>query len=166
MNNWFAAAAAGVLSIFGAMGGHDGRSASTSHDFGNGTTTHREERDTRAASSTGSAANISCVAAAVAAREASMGTAVSTYTAGINAAYSTRASALASAYALTDATSIRAAVKTAWSSFSSSVKGAKTAWQKSKENAWNSFRTAIKACGPTAVSVADTSGAGMEVNGQ
>jgi hypothetical protein len=166
MNNWFAAAAAGVLSVFGALGGHDAINASTSHDFGNGTTTHKEQRDTRFGSTTPPTINISCISAAVATREASIDAAVATYTAGINTAYTTRASALASAYGLTGNDAIRAAVKAAWSSFSSAVKGTRSAWQKSRASAWQTFRTAIKACGPSATAVADTANTGSEVSGQ
>jgi len=162
MNNWIAAAAAGALAIFG-LGG---QAPTTTHDFNGGTTTRKEARDTRTASSTKPVISITCVATAVAAREASIDSAASAYTAGVNAAYTARASALANAYTLTGNDSIRTAVKAAWKQFTSAVQGARRAWQKSRENAWQTFRTAVKACGPSATSVADTENAGSEVSGQ
>jgi hypothetical protein len=160
MNNWFAAAAAGVLAVFGFAGD---RAPTTTHSFNGGTSTHKVER---VASSTKPTLDISCVAAAVAAREASLDNAASGYTSGINAAYTARASALASAYALSGNDVIKTAVKAAWKQFTTATQGTKRAWQKSRENAWQTFRTAIKSCGPTASSLADTANAGSELSGQ
>jgi hypothetical protein len=165
MNNWFAAAAAGVVSLFG---GFAGSHASTSHTFNvnDSSSTRKEMHDVHVASSTKTAINISCVASAVSAREDSLNTALTTYTSAIESAYSARSSALVLAYAQSDSNAIRSSVKTAWQQFTSSSQGAKHAWQKSRENAWSTFRNAIKSCGPAASSVADTSNAGSEMSGQ
>jgi hypothetical protein len=163
MNNVFAAAAAGVLALFGFAGD---RVTTSTANFNQGSSTHKEQRDTRVGSTTRPTFNISCVSTAVAARESSLDAAVSTYTTGINSAYTARATALASAYAQTGNVAIRAAVKAAWQQFASATQGSKRAWQKSRENAWATFRTAVKACGPNATAVADTSNASAEVSGQ
>ena len=163
MQNWFAVAAAGVLSVFGFAGQHI---PTSTVDFHTGTTTHHEEHDTRLASSTKAVANLPCVTSAISAREASLDSGVSTYTAAINDAYSVRASALASAYAQSGTDAIRAAVQNAWKQFTTSSQGARRAWQKSRESAWSTFRNAIKTCGPSASSISDSSNAGSEMSGQ
>jgi hypothetical protein len=155
-STWFVGAAAGMLALAGFPWGPHG---STTFPIGeHGTTTHREENhdNYRHATSTTNI-DITCVTNAVAARESSLGTALTTYAGGITGAYSKRASDLAAAYALTGNDQIRAAVKVAWKTFTTAVKGARSAWQKSKASAWTTFRTAIKGCGPGASSVADTS---------
>jgi hypothetical protein len=159
MNNWFAAAAAGVLAIFGAHGDK----GSTSVNFNQGSSTHKEQR---VGTSTKPTLDVTCVANAVGARESSIDSAETTFTTAMNTAYTTRATALASAYAQSGNDAIRAAVKSAWKQFTTSARGSRSAWQKAKENAWQTFRTAIKSCGPSATSVADTENAGSEMNGQ
>lgn len=163
MNNWFAAAAAGVLALFGVGGQH---APTTTHNFNDGTTTHKERRDERISSSTKPALNIMCVSAAVSARETSLNAGVATYTNAIKTAYTTRAAALATAYGLSGNDTIRAAVKTAWKQYTSSTQGAKRAWQKSRESTWQTFRTAIKSCGTGAAAIADIENSGWELNGQ
>ena len=162
MQNWFAAAAAGVLALFGGVGGQHVNT--TTPNF-NGDGAHRPTKDMRVASSSPKNVDMTCVAAAVAAREASLSAGISTYTTAVNTAYTTRASALATAYGQTGNDAIKAAVKTASQQFSTSVKGAKTAWQKAAQTTWNTFRTAIKSCGSNASSIVDTSNASADVNG-
>jgi hypothetical protein len=178
MNNWLAAAAAGALAFVGGFGGH-GDKSSTTRPFdmgmqqkemrdGRGSSTKPFEKGDRerTASSTKAQLDMSCVSAAVATREAALGTAMTTYSASVNAAYATRASALAAAYASTDTTTVKNSVKTAWANFKGAMTAAKKGWQSSKEGAWNAFKTAIKSCGSAAASVADISNQGTEASGQ
>ena len=159
MGNWFAAAAAGVLALFGA-------SSTGDHHFPpphDGTSTGEHQRFDRHASSTPQI-DFTCVSAAVATREAALDTAVSTHTTDINAAYTTRASALASAYSQTGNDAIKKAVRTAWAQFGAALKLSKKNWQKAKDAAWQSFRTAAKACGGNASALSDGGNAGQEFN--
>lgn len=117
------------------------------------------------ASSTGKTAlNISCVAAAVAAREQAIGGAMTTLGQDTNAAYSARASALASAYAQTEPRSIKASVKKAWNTFNASLKVAHKNWKTAQQSAWSGFKTAIKSCGSGVESVADSANAGADAS--
>src|SRR6266478_2807148 len=94
MNNWFAAAAVGLLTLFG-LGGQS--NTTTTHDFSPSTSTHNEERDLHVASST-KPINIPCISDAVTIREAALDTAIAAYTSDLQAAYGARALALANAY--------------------------------------------------------------------
>jgi len=105
---------------------------------------------------------ISCVAPAVAAREQALGAGMTTYTQNLNAAYAARATALASAYSQNTSDAARKAVKSAWATFGAALRIAHKDWVKAQKDAWGQFRTAVKACGPSASAVADSSNAGME----
>ena len=71
---------------------------------------------------------------------------MTTFTTASNAAYSARAVALGQAYAGTTLKAVSAAVKTAWSTFTSSEKSARSAWQTDRNAAWTAYRTAAVAC--------------------
>jgi hypothetical protein len=161
MNNWFAAAAAGVLALFG-VGGQP--ATTTTPNFNDGTTTHKAQRDARVSSTTKTSVNIMCVSAAVSTRETSLSAGAATYTSAINTAYATRAAALATAYGLSGNDNIRSAVKSSWKQFTTTTQGAKRAWQKSRESTWQTFRTAIKSCGTGAATVSDIENYGSEFN--
>ena len=120
----------------------------------------------RMASSTSSATAIACVGLAVSAREQSLDSAIATYGTSLTSAYTSRASALASAYAGTSADTVRSGVKNAWSSFNTAMMSARKAWKTAQMGAWNIFKTAAKACGGPATSLADTSGASLDMSGQ
>lgn len=92
------------------------------------------------------ASKITCVAAAVNAREASLSNAFNALTSTQSAAYSARATALKSAYGATTTKEVRTAVTTAWNSFNSSMKTARKAWMTARNAAWNTYRQAAVAC--------------------
>lgn len=112
-----------------------------------------------------SAAQIQCVGAAVATREASLGAAMATYGTSLNSAYSTRAADLASAYSKTTVTELRAGISVAWKTFNAGVQAAQKTWRTSKESAWKTFNTAAKACKGSS-SVTDSANAVSEMVGQ
>jgi hypothetical protein len=93
--------------------------------------------------------NTSCIATAVAAREASIDSAIETYASTITQIYAIRASDLATAYAKTDNASIKAGVKVAWTSFNTSAKKMRTELKSARESAGKTFQAAVKACGTT-----------------
>jgi len=152
MGNWFAAAAAGVLALFGASTTGDHRFPKPPRD------------EFRPHASSTVTVDMACVSQAVAARESALDSALATHTQDINAAYTTRATALASAYAQTGNDSIKKAVRTAWQQFGAAMKLTKRNWQKAKEGAWKSFRDAAKACGGNASAVSDGGNVGQEMN--
>ena len=149
MENFFLTAAAGITALFGGNADHKLPPP------------NREMAKTHA-SSTASGANIACIAAAIAAREAALGSAVSTNTQALTSAYSERAKGLASAYAQTGNDAIRKVVKDAWAKFRASLRVAQKSWKTSQQDAWTQFKTAIKACGSSAPSLADTANAAAD----
>ena len=150
------AATAGIFALFGG-GGHTGDRQDTKP--------FRPGFEKHATSTAAMTVNIACVAAAVAAREASLDTAVGTYTTDINSAYSARATALASAYAQTDKDGIRKAVKTAWQTFAAALKLDGKNWKKAQRDTWTQFKMAIKSCGGGATSLVDNGNGGGEFEG-
>src|SRR3990167_8504722 len=102
MENFLAAATAGIAAMFGGFGGGDNRMPPPERNA------VRNEIKMQASTTARGSFDVACIAAAVAAREAALGTA-----AGANA----------------------------------------------QKTAWTQFKTAIKACGPAASSVADTANA-------
>jgi len=129
-----------------------------------GTIDHRPlpPRDRGHASSTIANVDLSCVAAAVAAREAALGTAAGANAASLTSAYTDRAAALASAYAQTDKTEIKKAVKDAWAKFGAALRLAHKSWKSAQQAAWTQFRTAVKACGTGASAVTDSANASAD----
>ncbi len=95
---------------------------------------------------TGQAIDPACIAAAVATRETALATVVSTQHQSIATAYAARATALNTAYAGTDAKTIKENVKKAWDTFAESKKNAKQTAQRGRDNTWNTFKSAAKAC--------------------
>ena len=146
-------AAAGIFTLFGASTTGDHRPV------------HVEDRGLfeRHASSTIASVDVACVAAAVAAREAALGTAASANAQALTTAYSDRASALAAAYTQTGKDAIRKAVKNAWSHFGAALRLAHKSWKSAQQAAWSHFRTAVKACGAGAANVSDSSNASLDV---
>ena len=92
------------------------------------------------------AAKIACVGTAVNVREASLGTAMTAYTSAMNAAYNARATALTAAYTQTTMAGLRTARAAAWSTFNTSARTARKAWQSARDSAWKTYRTAAAAC--------------------
>jgi hypothetical protein len=154
MNTVFMTAAAGIGALMGLFGG--GHPATSSVPLPRHEPMHM--------TSTTVSADISCVAAAVATREATLDTAINAETGTISAAYSTRASTLASAYAQTGNDSIRASVKTAWAAFATSVASAHKDWKTAQQGAWTQFRTAVKSCGGNAAAVSDAANATIDAS--
>lgn len=152
MDKLFLTAAAGIGAFFGLHG-----NAST-------TPPDRHNTEVHATTSAKTSLNIACVAAAVAAREASLQIAITANAGAISSAYGTRASALASAYAQTDQSAIKAAVRSAWTTFGAALRVAHKGWITSQQAAWSSFKTALKACGPGATSVADSTSASVDAS--
>ncbi|MSU73635.1 hypothetical protein EXS56_00660 [Candidatus Kaiserbacteria bacterium] len=122
----------------------------------------RNEIKMQASTTARGAVDIACVAAAVAAREAALGTAASTNAQALTSAYSTRASALASAYSQTGNETIKKAVKSSWANFGAALRLAQKSWKSAQKTAWTNFKTALKSCGPAAAAVADTSNASAD----
>ena len=92
------------------------------------------------------ASKITCVGTAINTREQSIDTAMTTYSSANGAAYTARASALQKAYTQTTAKAVSSAVKASWTTFNSSVKSARKAWQTSRDAAWTTYRKAAAAC--------------------
>lgn len=111
------------------------------------------------------ATKIVCVGAAVAVREASLARAVAVHADAVKAAYATRVNELAGAYSNTTVKTLRAGVKVAWADFNKSIKSATNAWKTSKNEAWKTFKTAVKAC-QTSSDVSDYSNIGSEISGK
>ncbi len=110
------------------------------------------------------AVDTACVGAAVHAREEALTLASAAQTQTVAAAYAARAAALDTAYTSTDLSSVRNSVRTAWDTFATVTKNAKKTWQSGRENAWKTFRNAIKSC-KGAESVSDASSAPLEQQG-
>ena len=111
-------------------------------------------------------ADLACVAAAVAAREAALSAGVKTHGEAVAGAYGERATTLADAYALTGGNSaIRDAVKRAWESFNAAIRTTRKRWQEARDKAWKQFRTAIKSC-KISTEVLDTANASSEPKGE
>lgn len=109
-------------------------------------TTIKAEHGMMSANATTSAAAIACVGAAVGARETALGGSVSTYSQSVVSAYSARATSLQQAYMLTTGSAVKAAVKSSWSTFTSTIRSARSAWSTGRSDAWKTFRTAAAAC--------------------
>jgi hypothetical protein len=152
MNNIFLAAAAGISALLGVGGNHTVPPPDQHTAQVHATTTGKGHID------------LSCVAAAVAAREASLQGAITANTGTVTSAYSARASALASAYAQSDNDSIRKAVKTAWGDFRAALQLAHQNWKTAQQGAWSQFKIALKACGTGAASVSDSANASADAN--
>ena len=112
-------------------------------------------------------AEIACIGAAVATREAAIDSAITTHAASVNSAYSARTSALATAYSTqTTTATVKSAVKVAWSTFSStSLKTARKTWQTARNAAWAQYRITGTACKAPS-GTGDGSYSGNEMSGQ
>jgi|CXWL01.1.fsa_nt_gi hypothetical protein len=119
---------------------------------------------TAATASVATTAKIACVGTAVNTREAALAAAMATFTSAQNAAYTARSVALKSAYALTTAKEVRNAVKTAWSTFNTSQKVARKAWQTASKAAWMTYRKAAQSC-KAPKEISDSENFGSEVSG-
>lgn len=153
MDKIFLTAAASIGALFGVGGDH-----------GKPPPPDRFEAKVHASSTTKLSFDISCVAAAVAAREAALDAGIATNGQDVNAAYTARASALASAYAQTGNDSIKKAVKSSWATFGAALRLAHKNWQRAQQGAWSQFKTALKACGTGAAAVSDSSNASVDAN--
>ncbi len=165
---WLASVAVGAMTLFGSSTTGDHRPPRVD-DRQQGSSTEIRDRDHfsgRSASSTGLTIDIPCVAAGVAAREASLGSAMTAFTTDSNTAYTKRASDLASAYTQSGQSAVRSAVRSAWQHFSAARTVAKKAWQSSRDSAWSQFKTAVRSCGSAAASLSDSGNASSESSGQ
>ena len=156
MENFLAAAAAGIAAVFGGFGGGDNRMPPPERNE------VRNEIKLQASTTARGSIDIACVAAAVAAREAALATAASANAQALTSAYSARASALATAYTQTEREAIKKSVKSSWANFGAALRLAQRGWKNAQKTAWTQFKAAIKACGPAASSVADTSNASAD----
>jgi len=113
-----------------------------------------------------SGVDAACVAAAVATREAALGSGIGANGTAISEAYAARATALASAYvSTTRPKAIKRSVKSAWDTFGAAQRLAKKSWQTSREAAWKQFRTDVKAC-KGASEVSDEANVTLESKGE
>ena len=87
-----------------------------------------------------------CIKAAVATREASLGTGITAYGTAVSTAYTTRATALAAAYEKSTAKEIDAAIKDAWKTFKTDLKTARADWKKTSKSAWTTYKSDRKKC--------------------
>ena len=108
---------------------------------------------------------ISCVAAAVTAREIQLTAGIQTYTQAVNAAYSARSSALQAAWANTTTSAVNAGVRVAWTAFRNAMKTATSTWKGTKQGAWKQFNSAEKTCKVPAAST-DAANQSLEAVGQ
>ncbi|OGG57585.1 hypothetical protein A2853_02730 [Candidatus Kaiserbacteria bacterium RIFCSPHIGHO2_01_FULL_55_17] len=110
-------------------------------------------------------ADIACVAAAVAAREAALSGGAKTHGDAVAGAYTARATALDGAYSTSTPAAIRISVKYAWDTFKASVQASRKSWQETTTRAWADFRNAIKNCKAPS-EVTDTANASSEPRGE
>ena len=113
-----------------------------------------------AAPSTSSQSNLTCVQAAVDAREQAIDSAFTTFSSAESAALSARATALHAAWGITDSKARRAARTAAWSAFATANKSAYAALRTARKAAWSTFTTASKACHTAVVETSASEGAG------
>ena len=156
MENFLAAATAGIAAMFGGFGGGDNRMPPPERNA------VRNEIKLQASTTARGSFDVACIAAAVAAREAALGIAAGANAEALTSAYSARASALASAYSQTGNEAIKKSVKSSWANFGAALRLAQRGWKNAQKTAWTQFKTVIKACGPAAVSIADTANAGAD----
>jgi hypothetical protein len=130
------------------------RPASTTRELGRNASTTRPSI----------AVDVMCVGNAVNARELTLSTSAAAHSQTVAGAYSARATALASAYTGTDPKTVKAQVKSAWDTYATTVKDAKKAWQTGRENAWKTFRSAVKVC-KGGESINDSANASLEQQG-
>ncbi|MDP1689655.1 MAG: IPT/TIG domain-containing protein [bacterium] len=110
------------------------------------------------------AGKITCVGIAINTREVALDSAMTTYGTAVNAAYAARKTALQTAYTLTAVKEVGAAVKTAWSTFNTSMRNAKRAWQTARNAAWTAYRGPAVACNAPA-GTGDGINSGFEASG-
>lgn len=89
---------------------------------------------------------ISCVQAAVGARETALQADVTTFQTSWNAALATRATSLQAAWALTTKKERRDAIKAAWTAYKESFNTARKTFNTAVKADWKAFRVAVKAC--------------------
>jgi hypothetical protein len=87
-----------------------------------------------------------CMAAAVATREAALQSGWSAFNTAVMNAYDTRADALADAWTGNTRAEIKNDVKAAWKAFKDAMKNARKDWKTAKKNAWSEFKTDAKDC--------------------
>lgn len=141
-----AVSAASVITlstVLPALADDGSNSSSSSSSSTSSSSSSKEKKDKK------KTVDIVCVGAAVAAREAALGTGFKTYADKVSAAFTKRASDLAAAWKITDAKQRRAAIKTAWEAGRKSKKEARQGWAKAHKAAWEAFRMVVKACGKT-----------------
>src|SRR3989344_710852 len=109
--------------------------------------------------------DITCVAAAVAARESALATGIKAHGDAVSTAYSTRASALGNAYAASTTSAIRTAVRSSWEAFNTSTRTSKRSWQTTRDKAWSDFKTKVKGCKAPS-EILDTGNASTEPKGE
>ena len=109
--------------------------------------------------------DITCVAAAVAARESALATGIKTHGDAVSTAYSTRASALGNAYTASSTSAIRTAVRSSWEAFNTSTRTSKRSWQTTRDKAWSDFKTKVKGCKAPS-EILDTGNASTEPKGE
>lgn len=107
-------------------------------------------------------ADLSCLSAAVAAREDALIAALDEFNADAKTALSERKSDLADAYAKTDRKEVKEAVKSAWKNYKDAMKSARGELKDDKKSAYGEFKSAAKECGGSVEST-DTSAPGEEI---
>src|SRR3989344_1305136 len=147
MENFLAAATAGIAAMFGGFCGGDNRMPPPERNA------VRNEIKMQASTTARGSFDVACIAAAVAAREAGLGIAAGANAEALTSAYSARASALASAYSQTGNEAIKKSVKSSWANFGAALRLAQRGWKNVQNTAWTQFKTARKARGPAAVSI-------------
>lgn len=147
IKEWLAAAV-GALTLFG---------ASTA------TPDHRQLGGPKGATTTaGRALDAQCVRTAVAAREAAIGAATVTLGSDLSSAFTARAAALDTAYSHGSQPAIKQSVKSAWTTFAAAQKVAKRNWKNARDQAWLTFKNAMKSCGAATASLSDQDHSSVE----
>ena len=106
------------------------------------------------------ASNISCVVAAVDAREQAIGAAFTTFSSAESSALSTRATALHAAWGLGDAKARKAGREAAWDAFKKANRAAYAALRSARKTTWDTFAKATRACKSYVVESSSLEGAG------
>lgn len=87
-----------------------------------------------------------CIKTAVGVREAAITAGIAPFSAAVTAAYTKRAADLNAAYGVVDKVARRAAIRKSWVDFNAGVAAARSAWHKTRDDAWTAFAAARVAC--------------------
>ena len=90
--------------------------------------------------------DVTCVQNAIEKRDTAISASVDVFATSVKSALTTRKDALKGAWAITKAQDRRTARKAAWAAYNKSAKDAHTALKTTRNSAWSTYKTDLKAC--------------------